>query len=106
MVASWVREILGAGDQMPMRHRARQTIARRSGGAVEGAPVEVPEKRREIGRSTSEVSAGGRISTGMSVQVNPMFPTVVRKATRDPSSGIGTSGVAIPFSGLVGRMTS
>ncbi|MGX7708927.1 hypothetical protein [Methylobacterium sp. Gmos1] len=91
---------------MPMRHGVRETIARRSGATVEGTPVEVPEKRREIGRSTSEVSEGGRISTGMSVQVNPMFPAVVEEATRDPSSGVGTPSVAIPFSDLVGRVTS
>lgn len=86
---------------MPMRHGARQTIARRSGGAVEGAPVEWPEKRREIGRSTSDVSAGGWISTGMSVKVNRMFPAVVDEATRHPSPGVGTRSVAILVQGLV-----
>lgn len=91
---------------MPTRHAARQTIARRSGGAVEGLPVQVPEKRREIGRSTSEVSAGGRISTGMGVQVSRMVPAIVEEATRDPSSGVGTPIGAIPFSGLVGHVTS
>ncbi|WP_238192308.1 hypothetical protein [Methylobacterium frigidaeris] len=82
--------LLGAGLQMLWPHRARQMIARRLGGAVEGAPVEVPEKRREIGSSTSEVSAGSRISTGMSVQVNRMFPAAVEEATHDPSSSVGT----------------